>query len=402
MGQKTGVKVSSDIPYITKDLDKASEIALFYGFKPIKSLKIIKEDFDKANSLREDKKVVLNKSEIFPRLEEKMSLLRTYLEWNLPNTKHPTMVHYRRPFAGSTERKPANEYHYGLDIIGSWSSICEAIALKTAHTILSDYGYKDLIVDINSIGDKDSTSRFESELSSYIRKHIDSVPSELRVPFRKNPFEAISCTHESWIPLKERMPQPMSSLSEASINHFKETLEHLETLEIPYRVNHDLVGHKGYCSHTIFEIKSSAEESTPVFAIGTRHNHLAKRIGFKKDLPIMSVNLRFKKPDTEPKLFPKNKLKPKFYFIQFGSKAKLKSLSVIENLRQARIPVHHSLTHDQFVDQMTNAEKVSSPFLIILGQKEALENTAVVRHVATRVQETIALQDLANYLNKLK
>lgn len=402
MGQKTGIKISNDIPFVTKDLDKASEIALFYGFKPIKSLKINKEDTDKANSLREDKKSVVNKSEIFPRLEEKISLFRNYLEWNLPSSKQPLMIHYRRPFGGSTERKPANEYHYGLDIIGSWSSICEAIALKTTHAILSDYGYKDLVVDINSIGDKDSTSRFESELSSYIRKHIDAVPSELKVSFRKNPFEAISCTHESWIPLRERMPQPMSSLSESSINHFKETLEHLETLDIPYRVNHDLIGHKNYCSHTIFEIKSSSDESIPSFAIGTRHNHLAKKIGFKKDLPVMSVNLRFKKPEVEPKLFPKNKLKPKFYFIQFGGKAKLKSLSVIENLRQARIPVHHSLTHDQFVDQMTNAEKVSSPFLIILGQKEALENTAVVRHVATRVQETIPLPNLADYLNKLK
>lgn len=401
MGQKSRVKTSSDMPYMTKDLDKASEIAMFYGFKPIKSLHINKEDLDKASVLREDKKHSGAKSEIFPRPEEKVSLFRNYLEANSPSTKNPTMIYYRRPLAGLSERKPANEYHYGFDIIGSWSSICEAIALKTAHAILTDYGYKDLIVDINSMGDKDSGSRFESELSSYIRKHIDSVPSDMRATFRKNPFEALFCEHESWVPLKERMPQPMSSLSESSINSFKETLEHLETLEIPYRVAHNLIGHRNYCSHTIFEIKSTNPETNPIFAVGTRHNHLAKKIGFKKDVPVMSVNLRFKKPEVEPKLFPKSKLRPRFYFIQFGSKAKLKSLSVIENLRQARIPVHHSLTHDQFVDQLSNAEKIGSPFLIIVGQKEALENTAVVRHMATRVQETIALKDLPHYLNNL-
>lgn len=394
--------MTNDLPYMMKDLDKSSEIATFYGFKPIKSPRISKEDSEKAASLNEEKKQTSSKSEIFPRLEEKIALFRTYLDWNLVETRHPVMVHYRRPLGGSSERKPANEHHYGLDIIGSLSSICEAIALKTAHAILSDYGHKDLIVDINSTGDKDSTSRFESELSTYIRKHIESVPSELRVLFRKNPFEAMTSDHESWAPFKERMPQPMSSLSDSSIANFKETLEHLEMLEIPYRVTHDLIGNRCYCSHTIFEIRSSDPASDSVLAVGTRHNHLSKKLGFKKDIPTMSLNLRFKKPEVEPKLFPKNKLKPRFYFIQFGSKAKLKSLSVIENLRQARIPVHHSLTQDQFVDQMSHAEKMGSPFLIIIGQKEALENTAVVRHVSTRVQETIPIKDLSLYLDKLK
>jgi histidyl-tRNA synthetase len=402
MGHKTGVKMTNDLPYMMKDLDKSSEIAMFYGFKPVKSPRISKEDTAKALDLYDEKKYSVNKSEIFPRLEEKISLFRTYLEWNLADLRHPAMVYYRRPLGGSSEKKPANEHHFGLDIVGSVSSICEAIALKTAHAILTDYGHKDLIVDINSIGDKDSTSRFESELSTYIRKHIESVPGELRSIFRKNPFEAITSTHEAWAPLKERMPQPMSSLSDGSIANFKETLEHLEMLEIPYRVTHDLIGNRSYCSHTIFEIKSSTDASDSVFAIGTRHNHLSKKIGFKKDIPVMSLNLRFKKPEVEPKLFPKNKLKPRFYFIQFGSKAKLKSLAVIENLRQARIPVHHSLTHDQFVDQMSSAEKAGSPFLIIIGQKEAMENTAVVRHVSTRVQETIPIKDLALYLDKLK
>lgn len=394
--------MTNDLPYMTKDLDKSSEIATFYGFKSIKTPRITSEDTKKAADLFEEKKQAGIQSDIFPRLEEKVSLFRTYLEWNLADGRHPVMIHYRRPLGGSSERKSANEYHYGLDIVGSPSSICEAIALKTAHAILSDYGYKDLIVDINSIGDKDSATRFESELSSYIRKHIEAVPGELRALFRKNPFEAIHSEHESWAPHKERLPQPMSSLSDSSIANFKETLEHLEMLEIPYRVTHDLIGNRCYCSHTIFEIKSSSDASDSAFAVGTRHNHLSKKLGFKKDIPVMSLNLRFKKPEVEPKLFPKNKLKPRFYFIQFGSKAKLKSLSVIENLRQARIPVHHSLTQDQFVDQMSHAEKTGSPFLIIIGQKEALENTAVVRHVSTRVQQTIALKNLAEYLGTLK
>lgn len=418
MGHKMKERVASEPSYILKDLDKAAETAMFYGFTPVKSPKISKEDLDKASAFREEKKLAEFRSDIFPKPEEKISFLRTYLEWDLPTVEHPVMIYYKRPFGGTNERKSSSEHHSGLDIVGSLSSVCEAIAIKTAYAILSDYGYNDLVVDINSIGDKDSISRLESELSSYIKKHSDSIPSDLKQSFKKNPFEAMFSDHGDWLPAKERMPQPMSCLSESSIGHFKEVLEYLETLEIPYRVSHHLVPNRHCCSHTFFEIKSNAQEAetgseaekgqksagaaSNIFAVGTRHNHLTKKVGFKKDMPIMSVNLKFKKPSVEPKLFSKNKPRPKFYFIQFGSKAKLKSLSVIETLRQARIPVHHSLTHDQFVSQLSIAEKVGAPFVIIMGQKEALENTVVVRHVTTRVQETVPIHELAMHLSRLK
>ena len=115
----------------------------------------------------------------------------------------------------------------------------------------------------------------------------------------------------------------------------------------------------------------------------------------------MSVNIVFKKPAVSPKLFFRSRPQPKFFFIQFGSIAKLKSLSVIESLRQARIPVHHLLTSDKFVGQLTAAESLKTPFVIIMGQKEALENTVVVRQMSTRSQEIIPIPDLPVYLSKL-
>ena len=401
MGQKTTVKQASEPSYVLKDLDKAAEVALFYGFRAIKSPCIIKEDIEKTAFLNDEKKMPEYRPEIFPRGEEKASVIRTYLDWNVLEAKHPVMLYYRRPLGGASERRPINEHHSALEIIGSASSVCEAIAIKTASAILSDHGYKDLIVDINSIGDKDSITRLELELSSYIRKHINFVPAELRTSFRKNPFDAISCEDKGWASSKERMPQAMSCLSESSINNFKEVLEYLESLEIPYRLVHNLVPNRQYCSHTFFQIRDNVDENF-VFAVGTRHNHLTRKLGFKRDVPIMSVNLRFKKPAVMPKLFFKNRPQPKFYFIQLGLKAKLKSLTVIEMLRQAQIPLHHSLTRDQFVDQLSGAENTGVPFIIIMGQKEALENTVVVRHMATRVQETVPLGDLVRHLSKIK
>lgn len=386
-----------------KDIDKAAEIALFYGFRPIKTPRIEKIDTDQAMSFVSGGTDELKN--VFPRPEEKIASLRTLLVRNFQNEPLPVMLHYKRPVSQVAAKRQPDELHYCLDIINSFESVSEAIAIQTAIAILAEHGYKKIIVDINSIGDKYSICQFEKELANFSRKHGADMPQEIRQQLKKDPFDVWRCDHEKWLEIRKRAPQSLSFLSEQSVEHFQEVLEYLETMEIPYRINPRLIGHRHYCSHTIFEIKSApTNEKNPteeIYAAGARHNYIARRIGFKHDLPMISVNIVFKKPAVNPKLFFKSQPQPRFFFIQFGSIAKLKSLSVIEALRQARIPVHHLLTSNKFVGQLNAAESLKTPFAIIMGQKEALENTVVVRKMSTRSQKIIPIPDLPIYLSRL-
>jgi histidyl-tRNA synthetase len=70
-------------------------------------------------------------------------------------------------------------------------------------------------------------------------------------------------------------------------------------------------------------------------------------------------------------------------------------------LRSERIPVYHSLTKDKITGQLSGAEYMKATHVLIIGQKEALENSIVVRHVVTREQETVYLSDLVNFLKKI-
>ena len=90
--------------------------------------------------------------------------------------------------------------------------------------------------------------------------------------------------------------------------------------------------------------------------------------------------------------------KPKIFFIQLSFDAKLKAISVIEILRQARIPMAQSIAKDSLGTQLGLAEKLAVPHTIILGQKEALENTVIVRDMQNRSQEVVPLAKLADYL----
>ena len=100
-------------------------------------------------------------------------------------------------------------------------------------------------------------------------------------------------------------------------------------------------------------------------------------------------------------LVPQKK-KLQVFFAQIGAEAKLKSLKIIEMLRQAHIHIHQSLSKDKISSQIAIAENMKIPFIIIMGQKEALENAVIVRNMANRSQEVVPVPKLADYLKRLK
>ena len=387
------------VPLALREIDKIAEIASFFGFIPIKTPEIKKEDVIRAGSFKA--------SEIkspFSQQEEKAALLRTYDEQNMASLSHPLMLYYKKPLSGQGERKKTSLYQCGLEIIGTSNSVAEALVIKTLIAILSEHGFENLVIDIHTLGDKDSMARFERELGNYVRKNISSLSPELRQACKKDVFEILRNTYEQDADTRDRAPKPMNFLSEHSIQHFKEVLEYLETLNIPYRINDQLLGERNFSSHTIFEIRGNAgEEENVLLATGSRHNYISKKVGFKKDIPIMSGSVCFKKTsETVGKTAARKMPRPKFYFVQLGFRARLKSLIIIDNLRKARIPVCHALMKEKLVNQLSTAETMKLSHLIIMGQKEALDDTVLIRNVHTRAQDIVNLADLSHYLQKLK
>ncbi len=132
---------------------------------------------------------------------------------------------------------------------------------------------------------------------------------------------------------------------------------------------------------------------------------LGKIMGSKKDIPAVGVALGLDRillmPGTE-NVQSKSQKKPKVFFVQLGLEAKLHSLSIVEMLRKAHIPMAQSLSKDSLGIQLGMAERLEVPYVIIFGQKEALENVVIVRNMKTHSQETVSVPEVVDYLKKLK
>jgi histidyl-tRNA synthetase len=275
---------------------------------------------------------------------------------------------------------------------------------------LEEYGFEDLVVDINSLGDKEHRATYIKELVNYYKKHINNMCKDCHERIKENPLRLLDCKQPECQPFKEHAPSAISFLTGEAKSHFKEVLQYLEEMGITYRMNPTLVRGLSYYSRTVFEVikldvDENGKEKEITITGGGRYDYLAKEMGSKKDVPAVGTAIGLDRAMMFPeckKLMPRIMKTPKVYFIQLGLEAKLKSLCVIEILRKAKIPVHQSISKDSLSVQLALAEKMDVPYCIIFGQKEAMENSVIVRDMKTHSQDTVKIDALSDYIKHLK
>lgn len=376
-----------------KQVSNAFVISQYYGFDAIDLPDITKEEKDIAEKI---KKGINYEHSDLPPVEHKIALIKSHKDKDF-EIHDPAMLYCESN--NKSGKTVAGEKNIQLQIIGTPKSIAEAILIKTALCILNEEGYKDIALEINNVGGKESFPNFLRELTNYYKKHLNEMDADCRQLFKDGPHALVTCGTTLKPEIKSHSPSPLNYLTESNRTNFKEVIEFLDSEEIPYDVNKDILGNPHYSTNTVFTIID--KKNGKILATGSRFNQLAKKSGHKKDLPSIGVTLKISKPKQVPSSRLPKPDKVKFFFIQIGFQAKLKSLKVLEMLRQSKIPTYHTITRDKLTNQIAKAKKLKVPYLLIMGQKEALENSVVVRDTQSHSQTAINIKDLIEYLQKL-
>lgn len=385
-------------------LKKAAHTAFYYGFSPLEGV-LKSAKFKKRQTGVQPNSIVETKKDFFSK--QLADVLQTCVEHKLTASTRPHLL-YHGSLHPDTKHTPGNKttnLYFGLTVLGIPQSIAEALVLKTARTILEDCGYDKQCIYVNSIGDRDSAQKFSHELTLHIKRQLNNLSAYERQVLKKDVFLVLENLDVGEHPAWEEMPRSMEFLSDKSRKHLRDVLEHLETFDIPYEIDDRLIRNKKFYKDSIFEIRTAhnAENASPVvLACGGRCDEMARRL-YRLDMPVTGIVLscRWKGRKTKTLFSGKKPRRPKFFFIQFGAGAKLKSLALIELLRKTNIPLYQSLGEDSLTEQLKEAKETKIPYALIMGQKEALERSVIVRNMDTQAQETIAHDVLPEYLKKL-
>ena len=407
--------LAEDQKYFQKIYDVVKEIASFYNFQKIET-PILEETelFSRGIGLSTD----IVQKEMFSfktkggdvltlRPEGTAPIIRAFIEKGMQNLPQPVKLWYWGPFF-RYEKPQLGRYRqfwqFGLEVLGEENSIIDAQIIQIFYNILRELKLKNLIIEVNSIGDSACRPYYKKLLVSYFKGRIDGLCQNCKRRIKENPLRILDCKEEKCQRIVSQGPQMIDELCEACHQHFKEVLEFLDEIELPYHLNPYLVRGLDYYTRTVFEIYDGQERGRALGALagGGRYDALIKILG-GADTPACGAAGGIERIISlmkEEAIKLKKEKVPQIFLSQLGNLAKRKSLKLIEDFRREGILISESLGRNSLKAQLQIADKIGAKYTLILGQKEALEGTIIIRDMVNGRQETVKLEKLVKEMKK--
>jgi histidyl-tRNA synthetase len=343
------------------------------------------------------------------RPENTASVVRSYLENGMHVKTQPVKLFYFGPmFRHDNPQKGRFRqfFHIGAEAIGDDDPIIDAEIISISYRLLKKLKVDNFSIQINSIGTSKTRENFIKKLKEYYHPYLSDMCDECRSRIKTNPLRLLDCKQQSCQKYKEGTPQIIDYLDSKDKTHFMEVLEYLDELEVPYELNTHLVRGLDYYTRTVFEIWPQTEKikDPSRFAVGGggRYDGLAELIG-GKSFPGVGFAFGVERIIEILKMTDKKvkQLKsPDIFIVQLGGLAKKKSLKTAELLREEGFKVVFAANKDSVKAQLKLADKLKTPIALIIGQKEVLDGTLILRDMNGGMQETVSINSVVDEIKK--
>lgn len=312
------------------------------------------------------------------------------------------MFRYERPQKGRTRQFA----QFGVEALGSDSPYIDAEVIALGASLIRALGLKDVAVKINTLGDEESRNRYREVLVSYFTQYKGELCGDCLSRLEKNPLRILDCKVDRGKDFFRNAPKIKDYLNEESKAHFAEVLKALDSMQIKYVIDDNLVRGLDYYSHTVFELEANVPEfgAQNVLGGGGRYDGLISQLDGPKT-PGVGMAFGLERLMLAASLSGKALARPEaihLYFIALGKRAQE------ECLRQANICRIGGLSCDMdflgrgIKAQFKDADKNNARFTCILGDNELDEFKINIKDNETDEQETISLYDIYPYvINKL-
>ncbi len=333
-------------------------------------------------------------------------VIRAYIENALFNKPQPVKLYYFGPYF--RHEKPQfgryrEFYQLGIEAIGDPDPALDTQVIFLTYLLLGQLGLdkKRIFFKLNSIGCKECRRSYIRELKKYYKKNYSKICSDCRRRLKTNPLRVLDCKKEQCQEIKEGAPNILDYLCEECKSHFKRLLENLDALNIPYILDKTVVRGLDYYTRTVFEVFLEGEKENLALGGGGRYDLLSKSLK-GPDKPGVGVALGVERLIETLK---KNKIKlqlpqPDVFLVQMGDEAKRVGFQLLEKLRQEGIKIAENIGKNSLRAQLKNADRLNTPFVLILGQEEVLNGMIILKDMRSGLQETFAIDKIIKVLKE--
>lgn len=358
---------------------------------------VTKETYDFKD--RSDREITL-------RPEGTAGVIRSFIENKMyANPEQPVKLYYfssafryERPQSGRLREHT----QFGVEVLGNDNPMIDAEIISLAVNTLSIIGLKNIVVKINSLGDKESRKEYSKKLVEHFSPRINELCEDCQNRINKNPLRILDCKVDCEHELMKSAPKTIDYLNKDSIDRFNKVKEYLDALEIEYIVDTNIVRGLDYYSHTVFEIQADIEGfgSQNTLCGGGRYNNLVETLD-GPDTPGMGFGMGLERlilaiNNEELNVFKNDRID---LYVANLSKEPEEVFSIINSLRLNGYVIETDYQERKLTNQFKSIERLNPRYFVVIGDDELKSGKVKVKDNDTKEETEMDIFDISDFLN---
>ena len=330
-------------------------------------------------------------------------VVRSYVENKLfaPEVQKPVKVYYigsmfryERPQAGRLR-----EFHQlGVECFGSKNPATDVETIAMAYQLFNTLGIKEVTLHLNSLGNTESRLAYRQALIDYLTPMRESLSKDSQRRLDENPLRVLDSKEKEDKVAVENAPSILDYLDDESQAHFDEVRAMLDSLNIPYVIDTNMVRGLDYYNHTIFEFITTIDKSELTICAGGRYDSLVEYFGgpetagFGFGLGLERLLLVLDKQGIELPVEESLDV----YIAVLGSGVNGKALELVQAIRYQGFKAERDYLGRKIKAQFKSADTFKAKTVITLGESEVESGQVNVKNNATREEVTVSFEELTN------
>lgn len=306
------------------------------------------------------------------------------------------MFRYERAQAGRYRQ----HHQFGAEVIGNPFPEQDVELIDMLYTLYERLGIKNLNVNINSIGDKETRAAFRLALLDYLNQYRDDLSEDSKTRLAVNPLRILDSKDPKDRSITAGAPSILNFLNQECKDHFNEVQSLLKLLKIPFAINPSLVRGLDYYNKTVFEIVAGDLGAQDSIAGGGRYDGLLKTMG-GPDLPATGFGTgleRIIQTMLKQGIHLPAPPAPVVFLIPLGKEAKSACFSLLRTLRLLGVSAVMEFSDRKINKTMQHANQLKTKYVVVVGDQELKTGVVELKEMSSGNKQSIPLSDLASFL----
>ena len=340
------------------------------------------------------------------RPESTASVVRSFVQHGLQNSSLPRRLFYIGPqFRYERPQKGRyRQFHQiGAELLGDPGPESDAEIILMLVRFLTELGFEDLVVQLNTVGESESRQAYRNGLRTYLEPHREALSDDSQRRLDENPLRILDSKNPQDRDLMAEAPVMLDFLSESSRDHFERVQSLLSQEGVQYSIEPRLVRGLDYYTKTVFEIVSTGLGAQDAIVGGGRYDGLVEELG-GPDLPAIGFAIgEDRLVEILPEQFvDRNRPAPPIFVVAVGNTPVGEALAVAEQLRGQGFPVIAEMTGRSMKAALKRADKAAARWALLVGDEEVATDTVTVRDLEQGKQSSIPRSDVVAYMGSIR